>query len=187
MELQTEHTTTILGTCPICGHGKLHSCTKGWQCDNKECTYTLFSLYCNAVITEKDARKLINGWVTGFKDFENKKNRKYRAKLKLEIDGKLTLIPSQSQGTDLRCPDCQGKIRETDKCFICENSASESCQFLVWRNWHKHRFTVEDIAALIRNGKTATYSDFRDKLGKPYAAYVLINEVGKPVLKNISD
>lgn len=177
--------TTILGTCPICGHGKLHTCQKGWSCDNTKCSFILNSLYCGASITEKNAYKLINGWVTGFIDFENPKKRKYRARLKLDADGKLSHISSQSHSTELRCPNCRGKIRETDKCFVCEHSGSKTCNFIVWRDWHKHRFTLRDMADLSRDGKTAVFSDFQDKLGKSYMAFLVINEAGKPVLKRI--
>ena len=185
-------TTNIspIGICPLCGHGKMIAYPRGkaypkeWHCDS--CKYTLYAKHFGTILNEADVRNLINGWITAYKTLKNLKGRIYHARLKLDVnDGNPYIVSKSSQFTQLRCPICNGMIKENRNCFFCENLRGNKtckCQFIVWKSWHGHQFTLEDVNALLTERTTPVYSDFTNKTGERYSASIVINKDNKPVL-----
>lgn len=171
-----------INTCPICGHGKLYACTKGWKCDNTKCNYILHSKKFGTTLNEEDARRLTSGWATACKELINLKGRKYYARLKMNTSGQLSLTPTRSQSVSQKCPACQGTIRENNKCYYCEHTGTDICNFIVWKKWHGHQLTHQELHLLVTNRSTPLYTDFKDKLGKRYAARIILDDQNKPVL-----
>lgn len=172
----------LLGYCPLCGHGRLIAHCKGWMCNNTSCSYILYEKNKGTTLNEEDANKLIAGQTTGYKQFTKVNGQIFYGKLKLDMNGNLIIIPSDSKFTNLKCPICKGRIRETTKCFICENSISSVCPFIIWKKWHGHIFTLNDIHLLSINRQTIEYSDFKNNLGQTYSAKIKLDIEGKPFL-----
>lgn len=175
---------TALAMCPICGHGKLLVREKGWGCN--QCGYIIYRRQLTVMLDEKDVSRLVNGRLTESKVFKNLRGKRYHARLKLDTDGKVLLISSSVRYTNCICPECKGRIRETKYCYICENSILKQCNFRVWKIWHGHLFTPEDVEALITNGQTDIYRDFRDVSGNTYEARLILNEALKPILYRVN-
>lgn len=183
MVTQPNSTQSPINTCPVCGHGKLHPHSKGWKCNNTTCKYILFAKSHGTTLTEEDARRLTNGWVTACKECTNAKGRKYAARFKLSADGQLFLAPARSQSVSLQCPSCGGSIRENSKCYYCEQVGTHNCSFIVWKEWHSHQFSRSDLTSLLTNRATPVFTDFKDKQGKIVVARIILDEHNKPIFR----
>ena len=69
---------------------------------------------------------------------------------------------------DLRCPNCGGKMLEGRKSWFCENWRS-GCAGRVWKESFGHRFTADEIAALL-GGERIGPLDLTSRAGKHFRA-----------------
>ncbi len=74
------------------------------------------------------------------------------------------------------CPKCGGKITETFKWFSC---SKEGCDFQIWKSIASKSLTVEEVESLLQNRKIGPLDGFRSKLGRPFAAMLVIGEDSK--------
>src|SRR5664280_1903137 len=78
-------------------------------------------------------------------------------------------------------PKCEGKIFETDSSYICERSQAEKrpCKFKVSRNILQRKIEVPQVQKMLQGGKTDLLDNFISKSGKPFSAYLVMDDDGK--------
>lgn len=88
---------------------------------------------------------------------------------------------NESIGT---CPICKkGEIKENAKAYGC-SAYKDGCKFVVWKNTFGKKITPPMVKDLITNGKTKLIKGFISKnTGKPYSAYLKLDDEGKVVLE----
>ena len=77
-----EKEIVVVGKCPLC-NGRVLEQFKVYNCENKECKFTLTKIMLKGKITPTDARKLLSGKETREILFTWKSGKKGKAKLKL--------------------------------------------------------------------------------------------------------
>src|SRR5690606_32305264 len=80
-----------------------------------------------------------------------------------------------------KCPKCGGNIFETDSNFVCENSQADkkACKFKVGKEILQRPIDKEQLQKLLTNRKTDLLDKFISKAGKPFSAYLLMDDAGK--------
>src|SRR5205814_438656 len=83
-------------------------------------------------------------------------------------------VPGDFVTLQVPCPKCGGVIKENYKKFQCQN-----CDFALWKIAASRQFEVSEIEELISKGVVGPLQGFRSKMGKPFAAYLVIDEENK--------
>lgn len=73
------------------------------------------------------------------------------------------------------CPICGAPIRESEKGYGCSNWKS-GCSFVIWKTVSGKKLTQAQVKALLEKGKTGLIKGFTSKAGKPFDAYLVLEE-----------
>ena len=91
---------------------------------------------------------------------------------------KLDFAGQESLGS---CPKCGGKVFETEKDFVCEKSQADTkaCKFRIGKLIAQRPMTRTEAGELLASGKTGLLEQFVSKTGRPFSAYLLVDDSGK--------
>ncbi len=197
-----------LGKCPKCGArvfdaGMNYVCEKSVGPD-KTCDFKTGKIILQQNIEPAQVTKLLaEGKTDLLKNFVSKKtNRKFEAFLTLK-EGKVAFefAPRERKGkakngapkepepkidfTGLtpigQCPRCSGKVFDTEKGYLCENSQADRkpCKFKLGKEILQRPIDRDQAQKLLTNRKTDLLDKFISKAGKPFSAYLLLEDSGK--------
>jgi DNA topoisomerase-3 len=197
-----------LGKCPKCGArvfdaGMNYICEKATGPD-KTCKFKTGKIILQQEMLPEQVKKLLSEGKTDLlKGFVSKKNnRKFEAFLVLKDGGtafefaprekkgkakdgkprepmpKLDFTGKESIG---KCPKCGGKIFDTEAGYICENSQreSKSCKFKISKEILQQPIELAQAKKILADGKSDLLDKFISKAGKPFPAYLVMDEKGK--------
>jgi DNA topoisomerase-3 len=79
------------------------------------------------------------------------------------------------------CPRCGGRVFATEKDYVCEKSQAETkpCKFRVGRSILQRELSVEEVARLIKDGRSDLLTNFISKRGRPFSAWLVLDDRGK--------
>lgn len=83
-------------------------------------------------------------------------------------------ISFQKQGI-ATCPKCGKQVQEYPKSFSCE-SGKNGCGFTIWKSIAGKTITKAQALKLISKGKTDRIKGFTSKAGKPFDAYLVLQQ-----------
>jgi DNA topoisomerase III len=124
---------------------------------------------------------VVNDGKVGF-EFEPRPARAKRAGGKStepkEPVAKIDFTGKQSLG---KCPKCEGKVFETESAYLCEKTQAEKrpCKFKVGKTILQQPIEPAQASKLLVDGRTDLLTQFISKSGKPFSAYLVIDEMGK--------
>jgi DNA topoisomerase-3 len=197
-----------LGKCPKCGAqvfdgGMNYICEKSTG-PEKTCKFRTGKIILQQEINEQQVKKLLaEGKTDLLKGFVSKKtNRKFEAFLALkEGEVKFEFAPRERKGrakdgapkepakkldfTGLepigKCPKCGGNVFEVEGVYICEKSQAEkkSCKFKISREVLQQPIDRAQAQKLLTTRKTDLLDKFISKAGKPFPAFLVMDENGK--------
>ena len=80
-----------------------------------------------------------------------------------------------------KCPKCGGKVFEAESAYLCERSQADKkpCRFKINKEILQRPIPREQALRLLESGKTDLLDQFISKAGKPFAAYLVMDEAGK--------
>jgi DNA topoisomerase-3 len=80
-----------------------------------------------------------------------------------------------------KCPKCGGKIFDTEQGYICERSQMDSraCKFKIGREILQQPIELAQAQKILADGKSDLLDKFISKAGKPFPAYLVMDEKGK--------
>jgi DNA topoisomerase-3 len=196
-----------LGKCPKCGcrvfEGPMHYVCEKSTGANRTCDFRTGRIILQRQIDRAQVRKLLETGKTDLLEkFISKKGRPFKAYLRVDKQGKvgfefeprerkprkdsaskepavkLDFTGKQSLG---KCPRCGGAIFETNASYICERSQADKkpCKFKVGRSILQRAIDPDQLRKLLENGKTDLIDQFVSKAGKPFPAYLLMDDTGK--------
>jgi DNA topoisomerase-3 len=84
-------------------------------------------------------------------------------------------IPGDFGELSAPCPKCGGLIKETYKKFQCQG-----CDFALWKIVAGRQFEAREIDELLTQRKIGPLSGFRNKMGRPFNAIILLNDENAP-------
>jgi DNA topoisomerase-3 len=111
--------------------------------------------------------------------FEFEKREKKPAKdAKKEPKPKLDFTGQEPIG---KCPRCGGRVFESEKDYLCENSQAEKrpCKFKTGKTILQRVIEREQVAKLLVGGKTDLIDKFISKAGRPFSAWLVLDDSGK--------
>jgi DNA-directed RNA polymerase subunit RPC12/RpoP len=197
-----------LGKCPKCGArvfdaGMNYLCEKATGAD-KTCTFRTGKIILQQNIEPAQVAKLLNEGKTDLlKGFISKKtNRKFEAFLVIKDGGTaFEFAPRERKarakgGTPReplpkidftgkvplgKCPKCGGRVFDTETGYLCEKSQSDArpCKFRISREILQQPIEPAQAQKLLATRKTDLIGKFISKGGKPFAAYLVMDDKGK--------
>jgi len=196
-----------LGKCPKCGAtvydtGMHYICEKATG-PNKTCTFKSGKIILQQTIEPAQMKKMLaEGKTDLLKGFVSKKtNRKFEAFLVLKDGGvKFEFAPrvkkSKAKGTPAeplpkidftgkniigKCPKCGGNVFDTEAGYICEKSQADErpCKFKISKEILGQPIVPAQAQKLLETRKTDLIEKFISKAGKPFAAYLVMDDKGK--------
>lgn len=199
---------TPIGKCPLCG-GDIIENFRAFGCSNyvkkkrnnknKEeaesnedegCKFAIWKTIAGKYIDETIAKELLENKKAGpFSDFRSRSGRPFSAIIHLKEDGKIEFEFIEKGMTDEpkvevnpeplgKCPVCGGVVSETERAYKCMDG-KKSCKLSVGRVILGKRIEREDVETLIKTGKTPLISGFISRRGRPFSAYLVLNDDGK--------
>jgi DNA topoisomerase-3 len=86
--------------------------------------------------------------------------------------------PAMVKSTLGPCPLCQADINDSPKAWGCSRW-KEGCGFTIWKYVAKKKLSESIVKTLMIKKKTELLKGFKSKAGKPFEAYLLLNQEGK--------
>ena len=193
-----------LGKCPKCG-GRVFEFGMSYVCENsvgpaKSCDFRSGKVILQRAIEREQMKKLLaTGRTDLLQRFISRKGRPFNAFLVLtdkkdvgfEFEKrepkskgerkpriaapKIDFTRKQSVG---ECPKCGGKIFETETSYICERSQADRtpCKFKLSKTILGRDIPKEQAEKLLTTGKTDLLEGFISKRGRPFAAYLKLED-----------
>jgi DNA topoisomerase-3 len=194
---------TPIGNCPQCGSpvyesGMAYICEKA--AGRKGCTFRLNKIILQRAIEREQAEKLLTARRTDLLEkFISKKGRPFKAFLVLKPDGKVGFEfeprTAKKGGADKPkeappkidfsnaaplavCPICGGRVFETDSHYICEKSQADKkpCKFKVGKTILGQPIDRDQLKKLTEAGRTDLLDKFISKAGKPFPAFLVLDD-----------
>ncbi|HEY1788694.1 MAG TPA: DNA topoisomerase III, partial [Verrucomicrobiae bacterium] len=198
-----------LGKCPKCGGnvydaGMNYICQNATG-PSKTCTFKSGKIILQQEIAPEQVKKLLAEHKTDLlKGFVSKKtNRKFEAFLivkdgetKFEFpvrerkgrgakDGKpaepAPKIDFAGKAVVGKCPKCGGKVFDTEAGYICERSQADTkpCKFKINREIVQQPIEPAQASKILETQKSDLLDKFISKAGKPFSAYLVMDDKGK--------
>lgn len=174
-----------IGPCPVCGKGQMVQGTAGWTCDyfrslDDKCAFTIFGSYNGYMLNEEDAVALIRDGRTMKHNFVTQSGKGFVARLVLE-DGKVKVV-GENRTLSVRCPNCGGKVKETQKGYVCENyfvegSQSEKCQLYIPKAICERFISEEEVLEVLEKGHSEVLDGFVTQ-DREFSAYLTVGQGG---------
>jgi len=185
--------------------GMNYLCEKATGPD-KTCTFKTGKIILQQEIPPEQVKKLLNDGKTDLlKGFVSKKtNRKFEAFLVVKDGGTaFEFAPREKKGKGAgktaapkepmpkidftgkepvgKCPKCGGTVFATDEGYLCEKSQSDkkSCKFKISKEILQQPIEPAQAQKILANNKSDLLDKFISKAGKPFPAYLVMDEKGK--------
>ena len=170
-----------IGTCPVCGKGRMLQGSAGWTCNHfkdweDKCSFTIFGMYSGHVVTEEEAVSLITEGRTGVVDLMTKDGKPYRGFLKIEDDK--VKVSGVTEYLDTECPACGGKVRKVKDGWACINTAVEKCKLFIPSTICSRHISPDEVRELLEKGRTEVLDGFVKKDGKTFSSCLVIEQDG---------
>ena len=197
-----------LGKCPKCG-ARVFDAGMNYLCEkatgaNKTCTFRTGKIILQQTIEPAQVTKLLETGKTDlFTKFISKKNnRPFKAFLVLKDGGTAFEFPPReakakggerkqkepAQKIDFtgkeplgKCPKCGGKIFETETDYLCERTQldAKKCKVKVGKTILEQPIDQTQLKKILETGKSDLLDKFISKAGKPFPAFLVMDENGK--------
>lgn len=182
-----ENKPNYLGTCPVCGKGKIVEGQALYKCDfatpTEKCDFHIYKNFNGAEITSAHVEQLINENTTETIEFTSKSSEKYNGTLSVE-DGKIKVNYEYNNENLERlqtpCPFCSGEVLVFQSGFGCENfhKKEEKCKLWINKTIAKRELETEEVEELLTNGRTQFLSGFENNSGNEFTTQLVLNQDG---------
>ncbi|OIJ29099.1 type IA DNA topoisomerase [Staphylococcus sp. LCT-H4] len=123
----------------------------------------------------------VNGFIDVTMKFINKELEQYNEKTQ-NIDVQKQVEKTIDEHTIGKCPNCnKGELIDKGKIIKCS-----TCEQVFFKNFFKKKIPDKQLKALITNGKTSQKLKFKSKAGKPYEAYLKLEDDKEKNIKKYS-
>ena len=164
--------------CPLCGH-RLRENAKAYGCSNREdnCPFVIWKETGGARISADMVKEIVT---RGY----SRKLTGLKSKTGKEFDAYLGYDPATGRQRYLfqppalaSCPLCGKDVIEGTRGYGC-SGYKEGCKFVIWKEMEGRSISREELAQLIRNGKTPVLDGFKTSDGKQFRASVWLRSDG---------
>ncbi len=177
--------------CPRCGASPFKETFKAYECDG--CHLLLWKMMAGREFERDEAITLLREKRVGpLRDFRSKMGRAFNAvvvlgedfKQKFDFEEDSAPAGEPPEYVNLEplgpCRVCQqGEVYETATHFQCEKTHEKKCTFRMGKAILQRTIPREQAVKLVLTGKTDLLPRFISKKGRPFAAYLVLEESGK--------
>ena len=181
---------TLQAKCPACG-GTVKENYKKFQCE--KCEFSLWRILAGRQFDSTEIDELIVKKNIGpLQGFRSRLGRPFAANIKLNAENKLEFDFGQANedaepvdftGQEVigPCPKCKANVYAHGMAYICEKSAAQprTCDFRTGKIILQRNIEPEQVAKLLRDGKTDLLHKFISKKGRPFSAFLVRGGDGK--------
>jgi DNA topoisomerase-3 len=181
---------TIDAKCPNCGGGPIKEDYKTFRCQN--CDWLMWKTMASRQFEPEEVSELLKKKRIGpLHGFRSKMGRPFEAVVTLGEEKKPQFdfngngfeekIDKQKHEALGPCPVCQrGQVYVMERAYVCENALAEpkACTFRMGKTILQREIPREQAQKLIATGKTDLLPRFISKKGRPFSAYLKL-ENGK--------
>lgn len=158
-------------TCPTCGRniitGRKSFFCEGYKDGN--CNTGVQFSFVGTTISKEDAVRLFKGEIIIKKLFHNGKS--WEQKLVFDKDTqKVEFVKEEASESSLVCPVCNKPLMESESVFNCE------CGFRQYKEVAHKKISNEEWNTIFTKGKSGLIKGFRSKAGKPFNAYLKLED-----------
>lgn len=183
--------STLKSPCPKCG-GVVHETYKKFQC--QKCDFALWKILAGRQFEIAEMEALITKREIGpLQGFRSKMGRLFDANIKLtdELEMKFDFggngeetaeeVDFSGQEPLGKCPRCGSRVFDHGMSYTCEKAVGtvRSCDFKTGKIILKRPIEREQVAKLLRTGRTDLLTKFISKKGRPFSAYLVASADGK--------
>jgi len=183
--------STLKSPCPKCG-GVVHETYKKFQC--QKCDFALWKILAGRQFEIAEMEALITKREIGpLQGFRSKMGRLFDANIKLtdELEMKFDFggngeetaeeVDFSGQESLGKCPRCGSRVFDHGMSYTCEKAVGtvRSCDFKTGKIILKRPIEREQVAKLLRTGRTDLLTKFISKKGRPFSAYLVAGADGK--------
>ncbi|HEC2174145.1 TPA: DNA topoisomerase III [Staphylococcus delphini] len=123
----------------------------------------------------------VNGFIDATMKFIQKELTQYSEKTK-NVDVEKHIEKTIAENTVGQCPNCHsGKLKDKGKVIKCSN-----CDQVFFKNFFKKKIPDKQLKELILRGKTTQKLKFKNKDGKPYEAFLALEDDADKGIKKFS-
>jgi DNA topoisomerase-3 len=167
-----------IGKCPKCKKEDIYESLKTFSCaasKEGECDFVVWKMIAGKVISKSAVMALINeGKTPLITGFRSKAGKLFDAMLEFK-DGKVSF--NFERDPVGKCPVCSdGDIIVTSKSFSCSNWKEKQCPFTIWKIIAGKAISEDLVKQLAGEGKTGLLSGFKSRAGKPFNAFLELEE-----------
>lgn len=179
-KVEGENFVTLKSPCPACG-GQVRETHRRFSCVNESCGFYLWKAIAGREFSAEEAEMLLSNKETPeLEGFRSKMGREFsapvflrkdeetgawRAKFDFDngSDGNISAEEMNAKEPVGKCPKCGAQVRDVGGAYVCEQKATERCDFSVSRKILQREIKPEEIAILLNDGKTSQLDGFVSK------------------------
>jgi DNA topoisomerase-3 len=199
---------TPIGPCPKCG-ASVFEMPMHYVCEkavgpSRTCDFRSGKVILQQPIERAQMEKLLNQGKTDLlTKFISKKNRPFKAylsvqekKVGFEFEPRAAKGKKGAAKKDLppaakvdftgqeplgKCPKCDAPVFEGPDAYLCEKSQADKrpCKFKVGKNILQNPVDRAQVVKLLSKGRTDLMNKFISKAGKPFPAFLVVDDMGK--------
>ena len=177
--------------CPKCG-GVVRETYKRFHCEADGCEFSFWKIMGGRQFELPEADELVaNRRIGPLDGFRSKMGRAFSAELKLTDEHKVEFdfgnddedeeeVDFSGQEPVGTCPKCKGPVYEHGRAYVCEKNTGKvrECKFRTGKTILKRDIEKEQVAKLLKDGKTDLIPNFISKKGRPFKAYLVLKPDG---------
>lgn len=185
---------TLKQPCPKC-KGTIHEQYRRYRCVKCKEFY-IWKTIGGRVLSPAEVDVLLEqGRVGPFEDFISRRGFPFTASIELLESGKPNLLfaaalEEEGDPATLRkltaCPKkgCDGEVLAAISSFRCSKSFNGgSCDFKLGRTICSKELATDEVLPLLKQRRTELLDGFRSKRGRPFKAYLLLDDKGKLIFE----
>lgn len=189
---QTEKTPLVnyLGTCPVCGKGKIAEGPNVYRCNyaasmEDKCDFHVFKTYNGAEITTEHIKQLIENGKTETIEFISKAGKKYNGFLYIEGEEiRMDFVNNNDNlpKLDTPCPICGEPVYIYNNGYGCKNihetdeNGEKKCNFWINKNIASRNISEKEAEQLITDGKTDFLDGFVNSNGNEFSSRLTLDQ-----------
>ena len=177
--------------CPKCG-GVVKETYKRFHCEGDGCEFSFWKTMGGRQFELSEADELVaNGRIGPLDGFRSKMGRAFSAELKLTSEHKVEFDfgngDEDEEEADFSgqepvgtCPKCKCSVYEHGRAYVCEKNTGKvrECSFRTGKTILKRDIEKEQVAKLLKDGRTDLILNFISKKGRPFKAYLVLKPDG---------
>ena len=176
----------LVVTCPKCGGARFKESFKAYECANPECKLLIWKSMSGRELEREEVVTLLEEKRVGpLEGFRSKLGRGFNAVVMLDTDEwKQKFDFPDKDGADGKPLDlsqakelgdtANGKVYETDAAFLCVKDGAKPIR--LGKQICQRTIPADQAMKIFRDGKTDLLPRFISKKGKPFAAFLKLEE-----------